>query len=291
MGRMRRERKKRQRMRYMIRRLVLGLGIICIAALPVLLFSRGEESAPVAELLKDNLPPRFKQPFPGGEGWDRMYFGKLKGSLGLSELMTFSKRAANVRAADTFFSDDLFIGDSRTVGLRQYSGMETPDFFCATGMSVYNLFTSTVNIKGESFTLERLLAERSYKRIFVMLGINELAHSVEDITEKYAAALDGIASAQPEAEIYVQLNMRVTIDRSAVDPKYNNPRIDRLNESIAALAAERDIPVLDVNPLFDDGQGNLSAKYTFDHTHVVGKYYRAWAAWLYLSLNNKKRYR
>ncbi len=267
-----------------MKKMFLGLGAAGAAAALFIVYSQGSESVPVDKMLAEHLPPEFEQPFPGGEGWDRMYFGKTGRPVGIAELMSFSKKDSNIQRADRFFADDLFIGDSRTVGLERYSGMESPDYFCATGMSVYNLFTSAVNIKGESYTLDRLLAEKSYKRIFVMLGINELAHDIDEISEQYASVLDGIAAAQPRAEIYVQLNMRVTVDRSEVDRKYNNPRIDRLNENIAALAAVRNIPVLDVNPVFDDGQGNLSAKYTFDHTHVIGKYYRAWAAWMYMKI-------
>lgn len=267
-----------------MKRVFLGFVTICAALCLILLCSRGGEKTAVMELLAENHPPRFKQPFPGGEGWDRLYFGKSGREPTLSQLMTFAKKESNLNAESLFFSGDLFIGDSRTVGIRQYSGIDTADYFCATGMSVFNIDTAAVNIRGESFTLERLLEERSYRRIFVMLGINELALDIEGITEKYAALLDKIAAAQPESEIYVQLNMRVTVDRSSADPKFNNQRIDKLNENISALAGERDAVVLDVNPLFDDGQGNLSAKYTFDHTHVIGKYYRAWGAWMYLEL-------
>ena len=37
---------------------------------------------------------------------------------------------------------------------------------------------------------------------------------------------------------------------------------------------------MDVNPLFDDGAGNLAEGYTNDATHVLGKYYQVWADWL-----------
>ena len=35
-------------------------------------------------------------------------------------------------------NDALFIGDSRTVGLMEYSGISEADFFCSVGMSVFD---------------------------------------------------------------------------------------------------------------------------------------------------------
>lgn len=39
----------------------------------------------------------------------------------------------------SYFNDALFIGDSRTMGLKEYGQMEGAEFFANTGMSVYNV--------------------------------------------------------------------------------------------------------------------------------------------------------
>ena len=38
---------------------------------------------------------------------------------------------------------------------------------------------------------------------------------------------------------------------------------------------------IDVNPLFSDGAGNLSAQYAYDDFHLLGSYYAVWADWIY----------
>ena len=41
--------------------------------------------------------------------------------------------------SDISMDDALFIGDSRTVGLMEYAGIDDADYFCTVGMSVYNI--------------------------------------------------------------------------------------------------------------------------------------------------------
>ena len=40
-----------------------------------------------------------------------------------------------------YFSDAVFIGDSRTVGLHDYGGLDDSTFYATVGMNVYNLWT------------------------------------------------------------------------------------------------------------------------------------------------------
>ena len=85
---------------------------------------------------------------------------------------------------------------------------------------------------------------------------------------------------QPDAIIYLQANLRVTKKRSESDSIYNNTKINRINSAVAAYANDKDIFYIDVNPLFDDGEGNFDKKYTNDNTHPFARYYTEWSKWL-----------
>mgnify|MGYP000402318129 CR=1 FL=1 len=61
---------------------------------------------------------------------------------------------------------------------------------------------------------------------------------------------------------------------------FNNPRINRLNEKLAALADGKDIFYIDINEVFDDENGNLRADASGDSTHVYAKYDLDWCDWL-----------
>ena len=52
-----------------------------------------------------------------------------------------------IKADKSYFDDALFIGDSRTVGISEYSDLKNATYFANTGMSVYNVLKEKVSIK------------------------------------------------------------------------------------------------------------------------------------------------
>ncbi len=182
----------------------------------------------------------------------------------------------------SYFDDALFIGDSRTVGISEYGNLQNADYFCNTGMSVYNLFSANEKVKslGESTGLENLLDTKQYGKVYLMLGINELGYDFDSTIAKYTETVNFIREKQPDALLYIQANLHVTKSRSDSDAIYSNANIDRFNQSIAALADGKDIFYIDINEVFDDGNGNLAAEYTSDNAHVYAKYYVNWSDWL-----------
>lgn len=179
------------------------------------------------------------------------------------------------------FANALFVGDSRTVGIQKYAGIEGADFFASTGMSVYNLFDRKVDAAGQKdLLLTQLLAQKSYDRIFVMLGINELGYNMDKTVETYRQVVASLRELQPQAYIHIQANLHVTKSKSDGDKLYNNGNINKLNEGLAALADGETVFYLDVNPAFDDENGALGGDLSGDGVHPYGKCYATWADWL-----------
>ena len=179
------------------------------------------------------------------------------------------------------FAGALFIGDSRTVGIGKYAGIKDADFFASTGMSVYSLFTKKVDMTDrKGVLLEDLLAERKYDRIYLMLGINELGYNFDRTVETYGQVVDTLRALQPQAYIHIQANLHVTKEKSSTDKLFTNANIDRLNQALAQLADDRAVFYMDVNPAFDDEEGNLGADLTWDGVHLLSKHYKLWADWL-----------
>ena len=201
--------------------------------------------------------------------------------LTLSDVMAMADDPQAVEAERAFYKGTLFIGDSRTVGMRQYSGMDTAEYFCATGMSSFNVMTEKADTSLGKVDLPTLLSKASFDRIFIMLGINELGYNRTKIAEKLVEVVARVRELQPKAAIYLEANMHVTSARSQKDAIYNNVNLNEINAVIKGIADENGLAYIDVNPLFDDADGSLNAEYTFDHTHVLGKYYKAWSMWLY----------
>ena len=88
------------------------------------------------------------------------------GSAPVTESSTEAPPAETLPPADTSvpvdLSTSLFIGDSRTEGLKEYGGLEEAEFFANSGMSSFNLLSTNLTVKdGSKKTLEELLSQHS----------------------------------------------------------------------------------------------------------------------------------
>ena len=186
-----------------------------------------------------------------------------------------------VTVEPSYFDDALFIGDSRTVGIQLYGVLTGADFFCNTGMSIYSLRKANIEIDGVGkIGISDLLKTKSYGKVYVMLGINEISYSFNGTVKKYKALLDEIRETQPNADIYIQANLHVTKERSDKDQYVNNANLDRFNNAIAQFADNKTIFYIDPNEYFDDAEGNLSTEYCSDASHIRTKYYKEWSKWI-----------
>ena len=184
-------------------------------------------------------------------------------------------------STNTYMGDALFIGDSRTVGLMEYSGIDGADYFCTVGMSVYNIHKKPVSVPNVGkVTLTELLNGKKYGKIYIMLGINEVGYKFSSTVEKYSELIEFIKDKQPDAVIFIQANLHVSKSRSDSDKVVNNTAINGLNAELAKLADGKSLFYLDANILFDDEAGGLSADKSGDSTHLYAKYYREWGEWI-----------
>ena len=180
-------------------------------------------------------------------------------------------------SADLSYLDDaLFIGDSRTVGLQTYSDIKNADFFCTVGMNVFKIFNEKATVNGNSTDLRNLLSSKSYGKIYIMLGINELGYNRQSAFSKYKELVDTVRQLQSDAIIFIQANIHVVASRSSSDKIINNPAINEFNSMIASLENKQNIFYIDVNPLYDDGSGNLSTEHSSDGIHLYAKDFGVW---------------
>lgn len=177
-------------------------------------------------------------------------------------------------------SNALFIGDSRTVGLMEYSGLES-DFFASVGMSVYNVEDEEVSVPNVGkVTLDQLLSNREYDTIYLMLGINELGYDMDQTVNVYGKLVEDISKSQPNAKIMIQANLHVTQEKSRNHDYITNERIDEFNDKTAGLADGKNIFYLDANHKYDDEDGAMSPEVTSDGAHLYAKYYEQWGTWI-----------
>lgn len=181
-----------------------------------------------------------------------------------------------------YFDDALFIGDSRAVGIQLYSGWDNLTYCTESGMTVYNMFDRQITrADGTKTTLEEALAESSFGKIYLEIGINEMGTgTVDSFMEAYENAVLRLRELQPDADIFLCGIMYVRKSKSDSDPVFNNPAIRERNERIAQLADQQTVFYLDINEVTSDENGNLNPDYTWDEIHLLGKYNVLWTEYL-----------
>lgn len=182
---------------------------------------------------------------------------------------------------ESWFDDVLFVGDSRTAGMRLYSRLGQADYFSSTGMTVFNWQKAEVeDLHFPKESLEALLGSKTYGKIFLCLGINECGDDHDEILRAYGELVNVLREKQPEAQIFLVSVM--TVGRSKVqDGWYFTPEnIADLNGRIAQLAADEDLFYLDSNTRFADENGYLPDNISADGCHLYAEDYPAYTDWL-----------
>ena len=192
-----------------------------------------------------------------------------------SELYSFTT------ATDDYFSDACFIGDSRTVGISQYAGIEGATFLCRTSLTIYDYDKPKVMYEDRKTSVHDVLAEKQFGKIYLMVGINECGTGTpEYFYEHYRDVVNDIQSLQPDALIFIQANLLVTKLKSDENAGVTNESLLERNKLIATLANQKNIFYIDINEssLCDDGA--LVADYTWDQVHIKAQYYPLWKDFL-----------
>ena len=175
---------------------------------------------------------------------------------------------------DDYFDDALFIGDSRTVGIKEYGYLKNADYFCSVGLAAYKISSESI----DGYTLDDKLSSNEYGKIYIMLGINEVANDTEYTISAFRSLIDKIRKYQPDALIYLEGNLHVT--DAAQTENITNQGIDALNIKLNELADNSDnVYFININEVFDDETGALTPEFTSDGIHVLGKYYQTWCDW------------
>ncbi|MCR5581975.1 MAG: hypothetical protein K6F66_10345 [Pseudobutyrivibrio sp.] len=190
-----------------------------------------------------------------------------------------------VTVDDSYFDDALFIGDSRMVGLSQYCEPidSRATFYAKKSLSIYDIRDEQwiETDDGRDISLEEALTGQHFSKVYIMVGINELGRGdVEEFKYAYQTVIDNILNSQPQATIFINSIMHVSVDKNDTDPLYNNTNINLRNEALETLADGQQIFYIDINEAVDDDQGNLNSETTTDGVHLKGAYYELWYQYL-----------
>lgn len=182
---------------------------------------------------------------------------------------------------ESFFDDALFIGDSRMVSSAYYARLGKADYFTDVGMNVFQMFSVTASDDNFDATdLTTLLQNRTYKKIFIMLGINECGYPMSSLLSAYQEDIDTLKRLQPDATIYLLKVYGVSCSVAESASYFSPQRLQEVNDGIAGLADGKKVHCLDASHLYCDDEGYMKEEYTSDGVHPYAKDAALFAQWL-----------
>ncbi len=185
---------------------------------------------------------------------------------------------------DAYFADAVFIGDSRTDGFRLFSGLEEGDYIVETGLSVFKIETEEVKVGKEEMTVPQALERKTYGKVYVCLGLNELGmRDDQGYYDHYAAFIDLIRAAQPSATVYVQLLIPVNAQKcgeKGVASYVNNEQIAVYNGLLRQLAQDKRVFLTDPAQVIVDETGQPPYDAVADGVHFQKEPYQQWLDYL-----------
>lgn len=120
--------------------------------------------------------------------------------------------------------------------------------------------------------------------IFVMIGINDLVHGVDDwtILDNQRRIISQLRAVHPGSQIVVQSILPHSGELATWEGRdrllqVSNSRIRKINRNLKALADAEGAFFLNLYPLFTDAQGFLRSELSTDGLHLNDKGYQVWS--------------
>lgn len=193
------------------------------------------------------------------------------------------KLPAGEKVSEEYLDDTLFIGDSRTSTLYEYAGWDNATFYVKNGLSIWDVMEEKIAVlEGKTVSVEEALEKKSFGKIYIMLGVNELGRGTpETFSRQYKEVVMRIQELQPDAAVIMQAIMHVTKSKDEEETYINNQEINARNGKLKAVAEELGVYWLDVNEVTDEeNTGCLTEEYSFDGVHLKVKYLDIWKDFL-----------
>lgn len=183
---------------------------------------------------------------------------------------------------EDYFSDAVFIGDSRTVGMQQSGLLPNATYYAKVGIGIGDILTQRIVYDGGTMiTVKEALSRHSFGKVYLMVGINDMSSGDKNwFQAQYQEILRVVQSTQPNALIYIQGNIPMSYAAQDLSGSLNNQNLVQRNEKSRQLADKKSIFYLDIASVYADANGHLNASYTSDGLHILSRYYPLWVTYL-----------
>ena len=185
-----------------------------------------------------------------------------------------------------YFDDALFVGDSIMEGIRQYVAVQrqegerlgTARFLATTmGVSLADVVGDRdhgvrFSYQGEERPLEDIVGEIAPRRVFLLLGLNDLASDTDpvipDIVDRYIRLIDSLQTACPGVECIIITNPPKVASQWLPDytanRRFGNALIGEFVDALTQMCRENNIPCVDAYARLKNENGVLPDDYCRD---------------------------
>ena len=197
-------------------------------------------------------------------------------------------QAGPVEPDQSVFDDAAFIGNSVLHGLYLYNVITHGKFYTKVGLNVNTVFTAQLD--NSSVPVIDELRSGTFNKVILYFGSNELGWpSYPGFIDMYSQVFDAVLARQPGCRIYVLALLPTTHKREGKGDSFNNANIQRMNDLIEQLCADRGITFIDVPGELCDSDGYLLDDATVDGEHFSKlEYCRIWADHICLKVMGAK---
>lgn len=176
----------------------------------------------------------------------------------------------NTPVTDDYFSDAVFIGDSRTVGMSMYGQLKST-YYAKTSLTIFSVFSQAFVKDGEEeiTAIDAVKKHPDYKKVYIAFGVNELGYDPNLFINNYKMLVNQIREIMPDATIYVLSVFPVT-DHVCKTSQFgvNNERVRIFNAAIQKMAEANHLYYIDTYNLLVDENGNLPDGVSSDGIHL-----------------------
>lgn len=181
----------------------------------------------------------------------------------------------------SFFDDAVFVGDSQCLALYNcatfYNWLGNTTYLARNSYSVDSAANNKMLMswRGGQMPLEDAIAGTGAKRVFIMLGINDVGHyrinQIPTIIANWDTMITKIREKSPDIQICIQSLPPVLTDGQT--EKINNEIVSEYNAQLKTFAEENGCVFIDVAQYLVDSTGGMASVYCSDnfvHLNVKG---------------------
>ncbi len=172
----------------------------------------------------------------------------------------------------SFFDDAVFVGDSISLRLSYYATdkengfpLGNAKFLVRGSYGVSNEVTGDFKMtyQGEEMKLTDALEKIGAKKVFIMLGMNDIGlYGIDKTIENWGKLLESVRQKNPDVKIYIQSMTPVWTGGEKGGLK--NPNVNAYNEKLEAFAISNGCKYIDVASYMRDSTGGLATRFCSD---------------------------